>query len=91
MWEAEAQVRELEAERPRSAYVLASPDWHPGVVGIVASRIVERHHRPAILIALEGNEGTGSGRAFRALTCWGGCMPPPGTCSATAVTARPPG
>ena len=48
-FEAEAQVREL-GERP--AYVLAGEDWHPGVIGIVASRIVERYHRPAILIAL---------------------------------------
>jgi single-stranded-DNA-specific exonuclease len=64
VWDAEAQVRELEAERPRSAYVLASEHWHPGVVGIVASRIVERHHRPAILIALEGSDGTGSGRSI---------------------------
>jgi single-stranded-DNA-specific exonuclease len=63
-WEAEAQVRELEAEHPRSAYVLASEEWHPGVVGIVASRIVERHHRPTILIALEGAKGTGSGRSI---------------------------
>jgi single-stranded-DNA-specific exonuclease len=64
VWEAEAQVRELEAARPRSAYVLAAEDWHPGVVGIVASRIVERHHRPTILIALDGTEGTGSGRSI---------------------------
>jgi len=49
LFEAEAQVREL-GERP--AYVLAGEGWHPGVIGIVASRIVERHHRPAILIAL---------------------------------------
>ncbi len=61
MWEAEAQVREL---GPRSAYVLASEDWHPGVVGIVASRIVEHHHRPAVLVALEGESGTGSGRSI---------------------------
>ena len=71
-WEAEAQVRALEAERPRSAYVLASEDWHPGVVGIVASRIVERHHRPAILIALEGTEGTGSGRSIPGFDLLGG-------------------
>jgi single-stranded-DNA-specific exonuclease len=64
LWEAEAQVAELEAERPRLAYVLAAEDWHPGVVGIVASRIVERYHRPAILIALEGERGTGSGRSI---------------------------
>ncbi len=67
LWEAEAQVRELDTGRPpgsRSAYVLAGEDWHPGVVGIVASRIVERHHRPAILIALDGAGATGSGRSI---------------------------
>ncbi len=61
VWEAEAQVAQL---GERSAYVLASEDWHPGVIGIVASRIVERHHRPAILVALEGGSGTGSGRSI---------------------------
>ncbi|HWE09899.1 MAG TPA: single-stranded-DNA-specific exonuclease RecJ [Solirubrobacteraceae bacterium] len=61
VWEAEAQASRLGA---RSAYVLAGEDWHPGVVGIVASRIVERHHRPAILIALDGERGTGSGRSI---------------------------
>ena len=61
VWEAEAQVAQL---GERSAYVLASEDWHPGVIGIVASRIVERHHRPAILIALDGESGTGSGRSI---------------------------
>ncbi len=59
-WAAEAQVAEL-GERP--AYVLAAEDWHPGVVGIVASRIAERYHRPAILIALDGDGGTGSARS----------------------------
>jgi single-stranded-DNA-specific exonuclease len=61
VWEAEAQVAKL---GPRSAYVLVGEDWHPGVIGIVASRIVERHHRPTILIALEGERGTGSGRSI---------------------------
>jgi len=66
LWEAEAQVAALEAQRPRMAYVLAGEDWHPGVVGIVASRIVERHHRPALLIALDESSGTatGSGRSI---------------------------
>ena len=66
LWEAEAQVAELEAQHPRMAYVLAGEDWHPGVVGIVASRIVERHHRPALLIALDTAAGTatGSGRSI---------------------------
>ncbi|MHB1569538.1 MAG: single-stranded-DNA-specific exonuclease RecJ, partial [Solirubrobacteraceae bacterium] len=60
-WEAEAQVQQL---GERSGYVLASADWHPGVIGIVASEIVELHHRPAVLIALDGASGTGSGRSI---------------------------
>lgn len=44
--------------------VLAGEGWHPGVVGIVASRIVERHGRPAVLIALSPDgSGRGSGRS----------------------------
>src|SRR5262245_9939662 len=42
--------------RDRRAYVLASPDWHEGVIGIVASRLVERYSRPVVLIAI-GDEG----------------------------------
>ncbi len=62
LWEAEAQVAAL---GPQPAYVLAAEDWHPGVIGIVASRIVEHHHRPSILIALDGAEpATGSGRSI---------------------------
>ena len=44
--------------------VLAREGWHPGVVGIVASRIVERFHRPAVLVALENETGKGSGRSI---------------------------
>jgi len=43
--------------------VLASEGWHPGVIGIVASRIVERYCRPAILISLGQTLGKGSGRS----------------------------
>jgi len=60
-WEAEAQVARI---GPRAAFVLVSDDWHPGVIGIVASRVVEAHHRPAILIAMDGEHGTGSGRSI---------------------------
>jgi len=63
LFEAEAQVREA-GERP--AYVLSGAEWHPGVVGIVAARIAERHHRPAVLVALDGDRGTGSGRSIPA-------------------------
>ncbi|MBW3535023.1 MAG: single-stranded-DNA-specific exonuclease RecJ [Gemmatimonadetes bacterium] len=65
--------------------VLAREGWHPGVIGIVASRVVERIHRPAVLVALDGDRGRGSARSVpgfhlhRALTdCaghlgrWGG-------------------
>jgi len=45
--------------------VLASEEWHPGVVGIVASRLVERFGRPTVLIALENGAGQGSGRSVR--------------------------
>jgi single-stranded-DNA-specific exonuclease len=44
--------------------VLAREGWHPGVIGIVASRLVERFGRPTILVALEGEEGRGSGRSI---------------------------
>ena len=59
------QVEELpEAKQRRRAYVLWGEDWHEGVVGIVASRLVERYHRPVVLIA--GGDGLwkGSGRSI---------------------------
>jgi single-stranded-DNA-specific exonuclease len=46
--------------------VLAEEGWHPGVIGIVASRIVEETGRPTVLIALQGGEGKGSGRSIPA-------------------------
>ena len=48
----------------RSGIVLGSPSWHPGVIGIVASRLVERYHRPAVLVALGDDSGRGSGRSI---------------------------
>jgi single-stranded-DNA-specific exonuclease len=48
------------------AYVLAGEGWHPGVIGIVASRLVERHHRPCLMVALDGDSGRGSGRSIAA-------------------------
>jgi single-stranded-DNA-specific exonuclease len=52
--------------RERRAYVLSSPDWHEGVVGIVASRLVERCGRAVVLIAERGEEAKGSGRSIPA-------------------------
>lgn len=44
--------------------VLASESWHPGVIGIVASRVAERIHRPVVLVALDGDTGRGSARSI---------------------------
>jgi single-stranded-DNA-specific exonuclease len=50
------------AEAP--ALVLAGEGWHPGVVGIAASRMVERHYRPAILLSVNGSRAKGSARSI---------------------------
>ena len=55
-----------EPRRRRRAYVLAAEEWHRGVIGIVASRLVERFHRPVVLIAGGEDEWTGSGRSIPA-------------------------
>ena len=63
LFEAEA----ARAEQPEApAYVLAGEGWHPGVIGIVASRMVDRYHRPCVVIGLEGDSGRGSGRSISA-------------------------
>lgn len=51
--------------RDAKIIVLASQDWDKGVIGIVASRMVERFHRPCILFALENGLATGSGRSVK--------------------------
>ncbi len=62
---AEAKRMMASADRAplKNSLVLASADWHPGVIGIVASRLSEEYYRPTILIALQGNLGKGSGRS----------------------------
>jgi single-stranded-DNA-specific exonuclease len=44
--------------------VLAAEGWHPGVIGIAASRVVERIHRPVVMVALDGARGRGSARSI---------------------------
>ena len=46
--------------------VIAKQGWHAGVIGIVASRIVEQVSRPVVMVALEGEQGKGSGRSIHA-------------------------
>jgi single-stranded-DNA-specific exonuclease len=56
-----------EFERRRRAYVVAGEEWHRGVIGIVASRLVERYHRPIVLVAgTEDGPWVGSGRSISA-------------------------
>jgi single-stranded-DNA-specific exonuclease len=63
--QARSMVERLDLEST-FGIVLAADGWHPGVIGIVASRIVETYGRPAVLVALEGGEGKGSGRSISA-------------------------
>ena len=58
------EMIEKEALSKKPAIVLFSKDWHPGVIGIVASGIVERYYRPAILISLVEGVGKGSARSI---------------------------
>jgi len=55
---------EADLERER-ALVLADEGWHQGVVGIVASRVREKFHRPAVIIAMENGKGKGSARSVK--------------------------
>ena len=49
----------------RHSLVLAAEGWHPGVLGIVASRIVEKYYRPTVVIGFKDGEGKGSARSIR--------------------------
>jgi len=53
-----------EARRLRRAYVVAGAGWHEGVIGIVASRLVERYRRPVVLVAGTDGDWKGSGRSI---------------------------
>jgi single-stranded-DNA-specific exonuclease len=69
--EAIARVDAAGGVADRRSIVLASPLFHPGVVGIVASRLIERYYRPTVLIAAEeGGVGRGSGRSIAGLNLY---------------------
>jgi single-stranded-DNA-specific exonuclease len=61
-------ARERAAERPEAwATVVADPAWPAGIVGLGASRLVEDYGRPAVVIAIDGEEGKGSCRSISAV------------------------
>ena len=60
-----------EEARSRRAYAVAGADWHEGVIGIVASRLVDRYHRPVVLIAGTDGDWKGSGRSISAFDLHG--------------------
>ena len=60
----DAAIDQVGARDPSAPMIWAAGEgWHPGVVGIVASRLKERFNRPAVVIGLAGGEGKGSGRS----------------------------
>ena len=65
--EADWMVQGMPDRTRRRSFVLASEGWHPGVVGIVASRLVERYARPVVLLAIEGETARGSARSIGAV------------------------
>jgi len=58
------EIKKMADPEKSSSLVFASPKWHPGVIGIVASRLVDMYCRPAILISLKDGIGKGSGRSI---------------------------
>lgn len=70
--EAVSQVEEQANLEDDFALVVAGERWHPGVLGIVAARLVERWYRPALVISLEGEKGKGSGRSIPAFSLYNG-------------------
>jgi single-stranded-DNA-specific exonuclease len=60
-----AQAQAIMARGERRSLVLAGEGWHPGVLGIVASRIVEKYYRPTVVIGFADGTGKGSARSIR--------------------------
>jgi single-stranded-DNA-specific exonuclease len=60
----EAAEQQIAAQHNRAVHLVAGEGWHPGVIGIVAGRIKEKTGKPAVVIALDGDTGKGSGRSI---------------------------
>ena len=68
-----AHLRAHPAVLNSRALVLFQKDWHPGVLGIVAARLTERHHRPVVLISVDQGLGKGSARSVAGIDI-AGCL-----------------
>jgi len=62
--EVRAMINEQCSREKDSAIVLSSSNWHQGVIGIVASKLVEEYYKPTILISIDGEYGKGSARGI---------------------------
>ncbi len=69
--EALTQLQGDDRLQERRGLVVWSEDWHPGVVGIVASRLMQHFHKPALVIAVTGELATGSGRGISGVDLFG--------------------
>ena len=74
--ECRAHLQSHPEDLQKSALVLSRENWHAGVLGIVASRLVERYRRPVILVSVENGRGKGSGRSIEGIditSCLSAC------------------
>ena len=60
----EDMIKSTEGIGGRRSLVMAGKDWHKGVLGIVASRLVEKYHRPSLVINIQDGVAVGSGRSI---------------------------
>ncbi len=65
--QATAKIEKDDDYKKKKGLVVAHEDWHQGVVGIVASRILERYYRPVFILAINGDEARGSGRCIEGM------------------------
>ena len=61
----EQALAQAEEQKQRLGLVLAGDDWHAGVIGIVASRVVERHYKPVLMLCREGEDGVKGGAHWK--------------------------
>ena len=70
LYEQALAMAEKEVAKGRKSLVLWGEDWHPGVIGIAASRLVEQYGRPTIILSLAQDQAKGSGRAIPGLNLY---------------------